>query len=122
MVMEARFKYQRVPLDDSYSDSVEVLAMFKQYQEALQRAGFQGLGIQSEDHPSGYRFVGSKACAECHQSEFEIWENSLHAHATQSLIAPHGRAEIPRQFDPECISCHSTGCVPGNYVPYESGL
>ena len=116
------FKYQRVPLDDSYSDSVEVLAMFKQYQEALQRAGFQGLGIQSEDHPSGYRFVGSKACAECHQSEFEIWENSPHAHATQSLIAPHGRAEIPRQFDPECLSCHTIGWRPQKYVPYESGF
>ncbi|MBT6722234.1 MAG: hypothetical protein HOB20_03275 [Planctomycetaceae bacterium] len=115
-------KYQRVPLDASYSDSAEVLAIFKQYQEALQRAGFEGLGIQSEDHPSGYRFVGSKACAECHQDEFEIWENSPHAHATQSLIAPHGRAEIPRQFDPECLSCHSTGWRPQKYVPYESGF
>ncbi|MBA60917.1 MAG: hypothetical protein CMJ76_00995 [Planctomycetaceae bacterium] len=115
-------KYQRVPLDASYTDSAEVLAMFKQYQEELQRAGFSGLGIQPESHVSGYRFVGSKTCADCHQEEFEIWENSSHAYATQSLIAPHGRAEIPRQFDPECISCHSTGWQTQKYVPYESGF
>jgi len=115
-------KYQRVPLDASYSDSSKVLAMFKQYQEELQRAGFQGLGIKPEAHPSGYQFVGSKACAECHQEEFDVWENSTHAQATQSLLAPHGRAEIPRQFDPECLSCHSTGWQPQKYVPFESGF
>ena len=96
--------------------------MFKQYQEELQRAGFQGLGIRPESHMSGHQFVGSKACADCHQEEFEVWENSSHSHATQSLIAPHGRADIPRQFDPECISCHSTGWQPQKYLPYESGF
>ena len=115
-------KYQRVPLDASYSDSSKVLAMFKQYQEELQRSGFQGLGIKPEAHPSGYQFVGSQACAECHQEEFDVWENSTHAQATQSLLAPHGRAEIPRQFDPECLSCHSTGWQPQKYVPFESGF
>ena len=34
-------RYQRIPLDASYADSPKVLAMFKQYQEELQRAGFQ---------------------------------------------------------------------------------
>ena len=117
-----QLKYQRVALDASYDDSREVLAMFKQYQEELERAGFQGLGIRAEEHPSGHRFVGSQSCAQCHQEAFDIWKSSPHSHATQSLIAPHGRAEIPRQFDPECLSCHSTGWQAQQYVPYESGF
>ncbi len=116
------FKYQRVPLDASYPDSSEVLAMFKQYQEELERSGLAGLGIQPEAHASGYQFVGSQACADCHQEAYDVWEQSGHAHATQSLVAPHGRADIPRQFDPECLSCHTTGWQPQKFIPYESGF
>ena len=115
-------KFQRVALDASYQDSSVVLGMFKQYQEELQRSGFRGLGITPQEHASGYQFAGSQSCAECHVSAFEVWKNSPHAHATQSLIAPHGRAEIPRQFDPECLSCHVTGWQAQEYIPYESGF
>ena len=116
------FRYQRVPLDATYKDSQQVLSFFKQYQEELQRAGFSGLGIKPQPHQSGYTFVGSKACAECHQEAFGIWSDSAHAQATQSLITPPERSEITRQYDPECLSCHTTGWQPLAYTPFSSGF
>jgi len=116
------FRYQRVPLDSTYQDSKQVLSRFKQYQEELQRTGLQGLGIQAIPHPSGSSFVGSAACAACHQSAYDQWQESSHAHATQSLIQPPERPEITRQFDPECLSCHTTGWQPREFVPYQTGF
>jgi hypothetical protein len=65
-------------------------------------------------------FVGSKQCQECHESAYETWENSPHFHATDVLVNPEER-DIPRHFDPECLSCHVTGWDPQNYRPYLSG-
>jgi hypothetical protein len=116
------FRYQRVPLDSTYKDSQQVLSYFKQYQEELQRAGFSGLGIKPQSHQSGHTFVGSQTCSECHQEAFDIWSNSAHAQATESLITPPERSEITRQYDPECLSCHTTGWQPHEYTPFSSGF
>jgi len=99
-----------------------VVGLFTDYQEELQRAGLSGLGIKPQPHQSGHTFVGSKACAECHQEAFDIWSDSAHAQATQSLIIPPERAEITRQYDPECLSCHTTGWQPQGYTPFSSGF
>jgi hypothetical protein len=99
-----------------------VLSYFKQYQEELQRAGLSGLGIRPQPHQSGHTFVGSQGCAECHQEAFDIWSNSAHAQATHSLITPPERSGITRQYDPECLSCHTTGWQPQEYTPFYSGF
>jgi hypothetical protein len=114
-------RYERVELDDRFPDSREVLDTFASYQNTLKELGLQGLGLQPIRHPSGKTFVGSEACYECHQIASEIFENTAHFHATSSLSEPTERSEIPRHYDPECISCHMTGWNPQGYFPYESG-
>jgi hypothetical protein len=44
-----------------------------------------------------------------------------HYHATKSLVEPGERSEIPRHFDPECLSCHVTGWNPQGFYPYKTG-
>ena len=61
--------------------------------------------------------MGSQTCAECHTDEYEIWEETPHAHATETLT----HLPIPRQFDPECLSCHVTGWEPQEYYPFTHG-
>ncbi|MCH2610781.1 MAG: hypothetical protein MK006_06915 [Pirellulales bacterium] len=119
---EQEWKYQRVSLTSRYEDSNEVLQWLKDYQVELQRLGFEGLGIRASEHPSGASFVGSKSCASCHQPEYETWLETPHAHATASLEHPTDRVDIPRQYDPECLSCHVTGWRPQQYTPYTSGF
>ncbi len=114
-------RYQRVPLDDRFPDSPEMLQLLASYQDQLKAAGLEGLGIKPIPHPTERKFVGSEACLDCHEAEYKIWEKTTHAHALETLIHPGERSEIPRHFDPECISCHVIGWNPQKYFPYVSG-
>jgi hypothetical protein len=91
------------------------------YQEQLKALGLEGLGVKPLPHPTGRQFVGSETCGECHVEEYEIWEKTPHAHAMDSLVHPGERSEIPRHYDPECLSCHVTGWNPQKFYPYDSG-
>lgn len=53
-------------------------------------------------------FVGDNQCVACHQAEFQVWQNTKHAHAYDALakIANHPKG---RNFDGECIICHTVG-------------
>ena len=46
-------RYQRVPLDARFPDSAEMLQLLAAYQDQLKEAGFEGLGIRPQPHPSG---------------------------------------------------------------------
>ncbi|MFO0901570.1 MAG: cytochrome c family protein [Pirellulales bacterium] len=115
------FRYQRVPLDDRFGDSPQMLELLAAYQDQLQNAGLDGLGVKPQTHPSGRSFVGSEKCGECHTKAYEAFQGTAHAHSLESLTNPKERSAIPRHYDPECLSCHVTGWDPQRYVPYKSG-
>ncbi|MCA9265729.1 MAG: hypothetical protein KDA60_17830 [Planctomycetales bacterium] len=116
-------RYERVPLDGRFSDSDKVLELFAAYQQQLKVLGLSGLGLKPVPYPSAEprRFVGHAACADCHTEATAVFEDTDHAHATESIAKPSQRAAIPRHFDPECLSCHVTGWNPQEYFPYISG-
>ena len=109
-------RYQRVPLDHRFADAAAMDELMVGYQEELKELGWSGLGLRPAPHEGG-KLTGSKSCANCHKQEYGIWQKTPHAHATETLT----RAKPPRQFDPECISCHATGWNPQEFFPYESG-
>ena len=114
-------KYAKVPLDDSYEDARPMLDLMAGYQNQLKQLGLDGLEVKPVDHTSGVKFVGSQKCGECHTTAYGIWENSAHFEATADIVEPGERSEIPRHYDPECLSCHVTGWNPQEYYPYTSG-
>ncbi len=118
---QQRFRYQRVGLDAQLEDSAFMLKLLATYQDTLKSEGLEGLGLRPVPHPSGREFVGSVTCGECHTHAYEVWQNSPHHHATETLVHPSERMEIPRHHDPECLSCHVTGWDPQGYFPYKSG-
>jgi len=118
---EPSWRYSLIGLDGSIPDSDAVLEQLKLYQQELERAGLEGLGIRPVPHESGAGFVGSKACAKCHYKAFNVWSTSAHADATNVLVRPGERSDIPRHYDPECLSCHVTGWNPQKYYPYTTG-
>ena len=121
-------RYQRIPLDSRFPDTDEMLQLLAAYQEQLRVVGFEGLGIRPQPHPSGREFVGSDTCRTCHGKEYRIWKDGLngrpgyHAHAYETLLNPPERGSIPRNHDPECLSCHVVGWNPQRYFPYDSGF
>ena len=57
------------------------------------------------------RFVGSEACRSCHFLQYELWAQSRHASALESL---RQRSE---EWNPECQRCHTTGFGQGGGFP-----
>lgn len=118
-------RFQRVALDSRFSDSPEMKELMTTYQDQLRQLGWRDLGIKSVSHPhaedgdklSG-QFAGAESCRECHPAAFGIWSKTKHAHATETLV----KLNPQRQYDSECISCHSTGWNPQEYYPYTSGF
>lgn len=114
--------FERVPLDARFEDSPEMLAMMKIYQKELAALGLSGLGVKAKPHPSERGFIGSETCGECHSTAYDLWKETKHAHAFDTLVHPYERTEIPRHHDPECIACHVTGWNAKGYFPYETGF
>ncbi len=114
-------RYQRVALDARFPDSQRILTVFADYQNQLKHQGLEGLGVKPQPHPRGEKFVSTETCGECHTEAMAVFEKSPHHDATQSLIHPTERSEIPRSSDPECLSCHVTGWNPQEYFPFVSG-
>jgi mono/diheme cytochrome c family protein len=60
--------------------------------------------------PADYRIAGSQACASCHAAEQEIWANSKHGHAWETIKAKGFHV------DSACQQCHTTGfALPGGF-------
>jgi hypothetical protein len=114
-------RYARVAMTHEFEDAPEMRRLMATYQNQLEAIGLSGLGLRPIPHPSDDSFVGTKTCGECHTTALAIWENTPHAHATDSIVNPGERGDVPRHFDPECISCHVTGWNAQNYYPYDSG-
>jgi hypothetical protein len=118
-------RYQRVPLDARFPESPAMKQLLAEYQDQLRIAGFTNLGVTERIHPRTDpanpalgQFVGSQACADCHPGAYEVWKDSGHAHATDTLV----KLNPQRHFDPECLSCHATGWDPQQYVPFQTGF
>jgi hypothetical protein len=111
------WRYQRVPLDARFVDSAGIHRLFVDYERQLQTLGLDGLGIKPVPHPTGRKFAGSAACYECHTAATQVFVNTRHAHALETLQ----NLNPQRCYDPECISCHVTGWDPQKYFPFISG-
>ena len=115
---DAAPRWQRVPLDARWGEADDMIRLLGEYQAQLETLGLDGLGLFKPRHPSGRRFAGSAACADCHASAFEVWESSGHAHALTTLETQSPR----RDGDPECLSCHVVGWAPQKFHPYADGF
>jgi Cytochrome c554 and c-prime len=111
------WRYQLVPLDARFPEAPEMQKQLEEYQHDLETLGLEGLGIKPNSHPTGRKFAGSKVCADCHTTAAAVFEKTPHAKATETLE----KLKPPRQFDPECLSCHVTGWDPQKFFPFTSG-
>jgi Cytochrome c554 and c-prime len=112
-------RYQLVSLGEEYltpDGAVKdhpILARMERYTRELRDGNYLARYGQSK-HPSQVAipgvvpgYVGSKTCQKCHKSAYKVWEGSKHSHAYDALV----KATRPslRQYDAECIVCHTIG-------------
>ena len=123
---DGQARYQRVALDSRYESNPDITLLMKDYQSILKvkitTEGFRaGLGINPARSPQSEilgKYVGSQKCRSCHEEPYRVWIKSDHASAWKSLKET---ANPPRDFDPECISCHVVGWNSLQHLPYVDG-
>ena len=59
--------------------------------------------------PAGSAYAGAEACRACHPNTYAKWQGTPHAHAFETLVHNPKDPRRVREFDAECISCHTTG-------------
>ena len=69
---------------------------------ASDRRARSGVRPAVEDPVQG-GYVGSSACASCHDAEYKSWAGTPHAHAMDTL------RKVQRHRVPTCVSCHVVG-------------
>jgi hypothetical protein len=121
---EPPLKFELVDLDMfRFKNSPAMIDVMRDYQNRLRDEQVVE-NDQPIAHRSGYAFVGSKKCGECHTKAYATWSTSKHAHAFESLIKGRpGQEEtwVSRIHDPECLSCHTTGWNQKNVLRYQTG-
>ncbi len=107
--------------DDVAAQKNPVLHLLEQYAREVRRRDYLSQ-FPELPHPAmakaaqaQLRFVGSEACRQCHPAEYAAWKESRHSHAYETL-EHHARRPSLRQFDGECLVCHTVG------LGYQSGF
>lgn len=114
-------RYQRVLFDSRYPNAPEIKSLFTAYQGQLKELGLAGLGVRTVPYAQRSTlgaFVGSAKCQTCHEESCKIWKKTGHSHAYETLT----QTDPPRNFDPECISCHVIGWHPTEHFPYQGAF
>lgn len=128
---EHPFRFELIQLDkERFQNHPAMRQLMKMYQKQLEDEDIAASDdLLISQHPSGHTFVGAEKCAGCHSKAHEQWKDTAHAFGFKTLKeGPWNEKRaaervdwIPRQFDPECLSCHVTGWHPQEMLRYGSG-
>jgi hypothetical protein len=122
------FKYERVEMTEDFLTKPEqrkghpIVELMEAYTRELRDKSYlekygqvrHALQVMPEVKglrtPGPVEYVGSEKCKKCHEDAYEIWKKTPHSHAYATLV-DKDRKNPPsnRQYDPECIVCHTVG-------------
>lgn len=112
------FRYELISLGPEFETpqgkdkSNPLHALMERYAQEVHKEDYLGKFPHEASHPLQVQYpeatyVGSEKCKNCHESAYEVWKNHKHSHAYQTLA--DAKRPALRQFDGECIVCHTTG-------------
>jgi hypothetical protein len=125
-------KYQLVPMGPEYKTPAEaakgqpIIAVMERYSRELKAEDYlskfgkvphatqAALKLAPAAGVGASEYVGSAACKDCHPTAFGVWTKSKHSGAYSTLVG--ARNPSLREFDAECIVCHTVG------FRYQSGF
>jgi hypothetical protein len=107
-----------IALDAGQADDPVVREIIKKYADELikikeqeRKSMLDGAGRTRVDLAAEPHYVGMESCKECHAKIYEFVKGTAHTGAYETL------RKNERQFEPACISCHTTGYrKPGGFT------
>lgn len=90
---------------EDYAVEVKKADLLAKYPRVPHEAQIRAQGLNPAVKLS---YVGSEACRACHAAEYKKWAEVPHGHAMETLEKVAKRPSL-RQFDGECVRCHSVG-------------
>jgi hypothetical protein len=120
-----RFRYERVEMNPDFKTPdekkkdhpiIELMESYtrdlrdKKYLEAYPQVGHvlqQMAEVKGLRNPVEVTYAGSEACKRCHDHAYDIWKKTPHSHAYKTLV--DAKWPSNRQYDPECVVCHTVG-------------
>jgi Cytochrome c554 and c-prime len=108
------YKYEMVLIGPEYEPKSPspVSKLMEDYSQRVMKQNFVEKFLRvahanSVAQKGGATYVGSDRCIRCHKEAHQIWKNSKHALAFLTLV--NDKNPPNRQFDGECLQCHTTG-------------
>jgi hypothetical protein len=95
---------------EGYAKAVKGANLLPQYARTPHPAQIHARDLQP---PVPLTYAGTDACRKCHAAEFQKWKQASHSHAMATL--ENAKRPGLRNFDGECVKCHSVG------FDYQSG-
>jgi hypothetical protein len=113
-------RYQLVELTEQFltpegkEKDNPIAQLMERYTQELKKGDYLNKYAQrTHDLQAGFapadmpKYVGSERCGDCHVHADEVWKKSKHHQAYKTLV--DAKNPSLRQFDPECIVCHTVG-------------
>ncbi|MGK0289945.1 MAG: hypothetical protein ACI86H_001400 [bacterium] len=89
-------------LSSKFPDAKYWKPIFKKYNASVKNLFFQQFILKKNARKKSI-YKGASTCVNCHQKEAKVWKASRHAGAWKTL------KKIGKNFDPECVVCHTVG-------------
>jgi hypothetical protein len=102
-------RFESIPLQAGLPDDPALVELYRQYQQLVAQSSL----LESYPRvplPQKLAFAGSAICKQCHESAYDKWSTTAHAHALAAL------KKVGSDRDPECVICHVIG------LGYEGGF
>jgi hypothetical protein len=93
-----------VQLMENYSKEVKSKDLLGKF---AKMAALHPTQVQFPNEKAKPIYVGSDKCKDCHEKDYEVWNDSKHAGAFEALET--ARKPSNRQYDPDCVICHTIG-------------
>ena len=104
------FEQRMVRLDSSIKADLEMIKLYKKYNDQIEAMFFENLAAKRNKHKVAV-YAGDVACKTCHSATHDKWSSSRHGRAYETL------RKINKAFDPECLVCHVVGYnTPGGFI------
>ncbi len=100
-----------ITLTERFGDDRQIASFIRDYRKELKKQA-QARAVESVTSDTPDRYLGTKACVDCHRTRSAFWAGTAHARALSALV-PKGA-----EADHDCLPCHVTGYLkPTGYTP-----